>query len=240
MDSDSANQLTGESRLIRTPWGDLAPRVELFPLWYVLVLYGLVYFLPLGIFELWRKGEDGASEWLQFLGYFGAFLGSLAMLWLRRTGSFRPQWLAWFVLAALCFYVAGEEISWGERLTSIGIESVRQINAQGETNLHNIPAVQNYLHVSFIAAGLLFGWFGWRHWPWIEALPSRRYSLYFLFVALFYTYWDLSWITLGDRIRNDQEAIEVLMALGLCLHVVRQASSAFALQSARRSEASRR
>ena len=52
----------------------------------------------------------------------------------------------------------------------------------------------------------------------IEAFPGRNLSLYFLFVSLFYTYFDLSWITLGERIRNDQEAIEVLMAIGLFRH----------------------
>ena len=37
-------------------------------------------------------------------------------------------------------------------------------------------------------------------------------------VALFYFYFDLSWMTLGERIRNDQEVIEVLMAIGLFRH----------------------
>lgn len=204
--------------MIRTPWGSLAPKVDLFPLLYILILYGVVYFLPFGIFDLWSKGEDTPAEWVQFFGYVGAFLCAVLVLWCRRKRRFDRQAFFWMALALFCFYVAGEEISWAERLTNLGLESVREINAQGETNLHNIPFFQNYLHFSFIAAGLFFGWFGWRFWPNIEAFPARRYSLYFLFVALFYTYWDLSWITLGDRIRNDQEAIEVLMGLGLFRH----------------------
>ena len=213
----------GAQRLICTPWGDLAPRVDLFPLLYLLILYGVVYFLPFGVFDLWSKGEDTPAEWLQFFGYAGALFFSLVVLWRRRSFGLNLQSAVWLMLALFCFYVAGEEISWAERLTNEGIEAVRQINAQGETNLHNIPFVQNYLHFSFIAAGLFFGWIGWRFWPGIDAFPAQRYSLYFLFVALFYTYWDLSWITLGDRIRNDQEAIEVLMALGLCLHCFHKA-----------------
>ena len=214
-------------RLIRTPWGDLSPRVDLFPLVYLLLLYGVVYFLPFDAFRLWSKGEDTPAEWLQFLGYAGAFLCSVVVLWRRRRRGLNWQGFYWLLLALFCFYVAGEEISWAERLANTGIEAVRQINAQGETNLHNIPALQNYLHFSFIASGLFFGWFGWRCWPGIEAFPARRYSLYFLVVALFYTYWDLSWITLGDRIRNDQEAIEVLMALGLFFHCFYQAFPRF-------------
>jgi cation transport ATPase len=212
--------------LIRTPWGDLSPRVDLLPLIYILILYGVVYFLPFGIFDAWRKGEDGPAEWIHFLGYAGAFLSGLVVLW-RRRRRLDAQWVFWLLLTVFCFYVAGEEISWGERMTGLGLEAVREINAQKETNVHNIPAIQNYLHFSFIAAGLFFGWFGWRFWPGVEAFPSRWYSLYFLAVALFYAYWDLSWITLGDRIRNDQEAIEVLMASGLFLHAFHHAFPRF-------------
>lgn len=205
-------------RLIRTPWGDLSPRVDLFPLFYLLLLYGVVSFLPFGIFDAWRKGEDGPAEWLQFTGYAGACLSALYILF--RTWHFRysRQWICWLILALFCFYVAGEEISWAERITGYGVRVMREINAQGETNLHNLEGVQGLLHFSFIASGLFFGWFGWSIWPDVKAFPARRYSLYFLFVALFYAYWDLSWITLGERIRNDQEAIEVLMAAGLFLH----------------------
>ncbi len=214
----NSKQIKKKKRIIQTPWGEISPQVDLFPLLYILILYGVIYFLPLGIFEGWRKGEDGPAEWLQFLGYISAFLSSLIVLWRRRGNIRTKQYFFWFLICLLTFYIAGEEISWGERLTSIGIESLRRLNAQGETNLHNLDYIQNYLHFSFISSGLFFGWFGWKLWPKIDAFPSKRYSLYFLFVALFYTYWDLSWITLGERIRNDQEAIEVLMSLGLFLH----------------------
>jgi hypothetical protein len=74
------------------------------------------------------------------------------------------------------------------------------------------------MHFAFIFFNLLFGYIGWRWFSRIDAFPARRFSLYFLPVALFYAWFDLSWITRGDRIRNDQEAIELLMALGLFLH----------------------
>lgn len=213
---------TGQSekilRVIRTPFGDLMPKVDIKPILYLLILYGIVYFLPLNIFQIWSKGEDTPAEWIQFLGYAGAFLSCLIVLWRRRRNGINIQWFFWLILALFCFYVAGEEISWAERITGVGIDSLRQMNAQGETNLHNIPLFQNYLHFSFISSGLFFGWLGWKFWSRIEAFPSKKYCLYFLFVAIFYSYWDLSWITLGERIRNDQEAIEVLMAIGLFLH----------------------
>lgn len=206
-----------EVRVIRTPWGEVRAWVELAPLVYLLVLYGIVYFLPFDVFELWRKGEDGPAEWLQFLACLGACVCSFRVAWTRRSRGGVPFW-SWIALAIFCFLLAGEEISWGERLTGIGLEAIRTINAQEETTVHNIPAVQGFMHFAFIFFGLLFGYAGWRWFPRIDALPARRFSLYFLPVALFYTYWDLSWITHGDRIRNDQEAIEVLLALGLFAH----------------------
>jgi hypothetical protein len=205
-------------RIIRTPWGELRPSVDLLPLWYLTVLYGLVFFLPFDLFEGWRKGEDGPAEWLQFLGYAGAALAAAWVAWQRRRSWRSLACWSWVVLALLCALVAFEEISWGERLTGLGVEAIRGINDQGETTLHNIGLFQQFMHFGFIAAGLLLGYGGWRFWPSIDAFPARRFSLYFLPVALFYTYFDLSWITRGERIRNDQEAIELLLAAGLCLH----------------------
>jgi len=208
----------GPSRLIRTPWGDLAPRVDLFPLIYLLLLYGVIYFLPFGVFDFWRKGEDGPVEWLQFMGYLGAACCSAGCYVRTLRKGLLKQWIWWLLIALFCFYVAGEEISWGERVTGLGSDYLRNINAQGEFNFHNLEGIQNYLHASFIVSGVFLGWLGWRFFPAIQAFPGRRFSLYFLIVAAFYFYWDVSWITHGDRIRNDQEAIEFLMALGLFRH----------------------
>ena len=212
-----------DPRILRTPWGELRPLVDLRPLWYVLLLYGVVWFLPRPVFEFWRKGEDGPAEWIQFFGYAGACIASLVVVWRRRARPFSIACLGWLALAVFCFLMAGEEISWGERLTGHGIDAIRHINAQQETTIHNIPAVQSLMHFGFVFFGLLFGWGGWRLLPAIDALPPRWYSLWFLPVALFYTYFDLSWITHADRIRNDQEAIEVMMAVGLLLHAVAMA-----------------
>ena len=209
-----------DPRILRTPWGELRPLVDLRPLWYVLLLYGVVWFLPRPVFEFWRKGEDGPAEWIQFFCYAGACGASLLVAWRRRARPLSLACLGWLALALFCLLMAGEEISWGERLTGLGIDAIRDINAQQETTIHNIPALQSLMHFGFIFFGLLFGWAGWRLLPGIDALPARWYSLWFLPVALFYAYFDLSWITHADRIRNDQEAIELMMAVGLLLHAV--------------------
>lgn len=213
-------------RLIETPWGSLRPHVDLFPLRFLLIYYGVVYFLPFGLFG-WLLNEDGFAEWGQFIFYVGAFVFSLLVLW-RRRGDLASglgsraglQWCGWLLLTLLFFFVAGEEISWGERISHFGVEWIRQINTQQETNIHNIAPLQQagLLHSPFIGLGLLAGWFGWRHAGGWSFVPVRWLSLYFLPVALFYSYFDLSKLTLGARIRNDQELFEFLFALGCLLH----------------------
>ena len=51
-----------QPRTIQTPWGSFTPAVDLAPLVYLLVLYGLVYFLPLGVFDEWTTNEDGVAS----------------------------------------------------------------------------------------------------------------------------------------------------------------------------------
>lgn len=159
--------------------------VDMSPLIYLLVLHGFVYFLPFGIFKSWSIGEDGLAEWIRLFAYAAACACSLSVIWLRRRQLFTLQGMAWIILALFLFYASAEEINWGERIHGWGVEFLRDINAQKETNVHNLPAVQNYLHFLFIAAGLFFGYAGWRWVPTIDALPPRKYSLYLLFVALF-------------------------------------------------------
>ena len=50
--------------------------------------------------------------------------------------------------------------------------------------------------------------------PRIDAWPARRFSLYFLFVALFYTYFDLSWISHAERIRLKNERVTHWLSQG--------------------------
>ena len=61
---------------IRTPWGSISTKVSLFPIYYLIFIYGFVYILPFGKnligiswFDL-LKTEDGPLEWLQFIQFF--------------------------------------------------------------------------------------------------------------------------------------------------------------------------
>ena len=94
---------------IKTAWGKLSPQVDLFPLIYLFFIYGLVYIFPYGrnIIGMswfdWLRSEDGPLEWLQFLGYFSAFILSSITLWKKKSLFLKKSWLAWLVLTLVCF-----------------------------------------------------------------------------------------------------------------------------------------
>ena len=210
---------------IETPWGDLEPKVDIFPIAYLIFIYGLVYILPFGkdIIGIswfdWFRSEDGPLEWIQFVAYFLAFLCCSTLVWGKRHLGFKYQTFGWILLALLCFFIAGEEISWGERITGFGFDALRAINVQGESNIHNTAFFHHkLLDPAFEISCLLFGWIGWQVWPNIEIFPPKRYSLYFLLVALFYLYFDLSYASTIRQIRNDQEIFELLMSVGILAH----------------------
>ena len=55
----------------------------------------------------------------------------------------------------------------------------------------------------------------------MKALPNKDLSLYFLSVALFYFYFDVSWASTTQQIRNDQEIFEFLLSTGIFIHCYR-------------------
>ena len=213
---------------INTPWGSITPKVDLFPIYYLIFVYGFIYILPYGkslIGISWfdfLRSEDGPLEWIQFFQYFSAFIiSSFIFIKSRNKKSFSI--LIWLVIALACFIVAGEEISWSERITGFNLTSISEVNVQGETNFHNLPFFHhNLLDLSFIVISLFLGWIGWRKWPNVNSLPGIEFSLYFLFVALFYFYFDISWVSTISQIRNDQEIFELLFSSGILLHCNKQ------------------
>lgn len=215
------------SKDIKTPFGKITPEVSLFPIYYLIFIYGFIYILPYGKTLIgvswfdWLRSEDGPLEWLQFIEYLLSSLFAF-FIYLRRKNKKDINALIWLLIAFLSLVIAGEEISWGERLTGIGITSISNLNVQGETNFHNLPFFHNYLLDPVFEIGCIFlGWFGWKKFRNIDAFPSKEFSLYFLFVALFYFYFDISWASTTEQIRNDQEIFEFLLSTGISLHCVK-------------------
>ena len=209
---------------IKTPWGGFTPEVNLFPIYYIFFIYGFIYILPFGknLFGLsWfnlLKTEDGPLEWLQFAEYFiSSILGIFIFLKNKNKNSLNS--FIWLFLSAFSFFIAAEEISWGERITGLSLDSLTEISIQGEPNLHNLPFFHDFfLDPLLIIICIFFGWIGWRKWPHLSAIPSKRLSLFFLITALYIFYYEISWASTVPHIRNDLEIYEFLLSTGIFLH----------------------
>ena len=211
-------------KTIKTPWGDLSPEVSLFPIYYLIFIYGFIYILPFGKnivgltwFDL-LKLEDGPLEWLQFAEYFiSSLFGILIFFKSKKRKSINS--FIWLILSAFCFFIAAEEISWGERIIGFSLNSLTEISIQSETNLHNLPFFHNYLlDPILVAICIFFGWVGWRKWPYLNSIPSKKLSLFFLITALYIFYYEISWASTIQHIRNDLEIYEFLLSSGIFLH----------------------
>ena len=209
---------------IKTPWGYISTKVNLFPIYYLIFIYGFVYLFPFGeniVGTSWFyfvKKEDGILESLQFFQYFISFIiGFFILFKIKKKKSLNS--LIWLGFSILCFFLAGEEISWGERITGITLDAVADLSIQGETNLHNLPFFHNFLLDPLLQGiCIFFGWIGWRRFPYLTALPNKKFSLFFLFVALFFAYYDLSWASTIEHVRDDSEIFEFLLSTGIFLH----------------------
>lgn len=95
--------------------------------------------------------EDGFVEYLQAAFYLGASIVFLVG-WLR--GRCRNTLLlGWAVLLLL---VAGEEISWGQRIFGVATpESLAASNVQGETTIHNLNGIHQ--HIRALATVCILG-----------------------------------------------------------------------------------
>jgi len=211
-------------RRIQTPWGSVFPEVNLFPIYYLIFIYGFIYIFPFGEklvgstwFDLLKK-EDGPLEWLQFLQYFISSLFGFIIFYKCKQKNSLNSFL-WLFISIICLLIAAEEISWGERFTGFTINSISKLSIQGETNIHNLPLIHNYfLDPVLQMICIIFGWLGWNKWPHLTSLPRKKFSLFFLFVALFFAYYDISWASTIEHIRNDQEIFESLLSTGIFLH----------------------
>ena len=198
---------------------------------------GIVLLTPLVIVcAFWRLRSVNFPryDWLMKEGrflessQFGFYLAAgLAVLWVSvnffKAGA-RCRAMLFLFCCGACFFVALEEISWGQRFFAVSSsEYFRLKNMQGETNVHNLIVFQPYLHGAYIlvagsltALCLLPGarlrkrfWF---------LIPRRRLVFYFLPVFVFYSWFELYHLATGLHIYPyDQELCEAVFAPGLFL-----------------------
>ena len=96
-------------KVIYTSWGSIDPAVDIFPVVYLLFIYGFIYIFPYGRdivgmswFD-WFRSEDGPLEWIQFIGYLIGFICSSIILFKRRRIGINKKWIAWLILTLIVF-----------------------------------------------------------------------------------------------------------------------------------------
>jgi glucan phosphoethanolaminetransferase (alkaline phosphatase superfamily) len=105
--------------------------------------------------------EGGPHETVQFLLLVLSFLVALRILatFPLRTHPWLAAWVG--LMAVCCFYVAGEEVSWGQHIIGWTTpEFWSGINDQNETNLHNTSSWLDQkprllLEIGVIVSGLI-------------------------------------------------------------------------------------
>ena len=166
--------------------------------------------------------EDRVGEWAQV--YFFAAAMVLACIHAVRIRRYRPFYL---LLALACFYVVGEEISWGQRIFDIETpEFFRRHNLQQETNLHNlfigprgtgissaIKAIQLAISAGLFLFGLVYPLLlrlRVRPALWLDriGLPSPPLYLFPFFLLS-------AWLELGPYHFNEAEVAEILISSAL-------------------------
>ena len=150
------------------------------PLFFMLGQIAIEIFVP-PILKPALHSEWGPHETLQTLFIALAFLVAVCTLPKIDWKKDRPLGL-WIALAALCcFYVAGEEISWGQQILNWDTPAYwSTLNDQNETNLHNTSAWLDQkprllLFLGIVVGGLVVP--ALRRWK-PSALPSKFAMIY--------------------------------------------------------------
>lgn len=185
---------------------------------------------------LWVTGEDGLVEWATVVCYLlaAAVAIALAARW-RREGR-RVAAVAYVVLCIGFVFIAGEEVSWGQRLLGFdGPAALVERNLQDEANLHNLLG-RYALHAAYIVIALWGVGLGrWlvRRISWLRPgyafAPSSELRWWFVPVLAYYVYVDYvvpplnamsSRLTIGEGPPRLQEPVELILGAGFLLFVV--------------------
>ena len=185
-------------------------------------------------FRIFRRlfTEDGLFEYLTSAIYFGAAAIAIVIaLAFKRKERFILA-AAYSLLTLGFFFVAGEEISWGQRILNIETPpAFLESNTQQEMTIHNLEPIQSKLHATYVVVGA-YGTFLWLlTLPRIASLrthitpyiaPRWYLATYFLPVFILYTHLEIAtretaWFR---YLSPDQEPAEFIMSLGFLLFVL--------------------
>jgi hypothetical protein len=211
-----------------------------FPVVFVVCVVLLKKITPWWYYKL-LVHEDSIGEWLTFIFYFFAFMVSfsISITYFKRKHTLYG--LMYMFLTLGLFFIAGEEISWGQRIFNEHTPAFfMKYNYQKEMNIHNLKGFP--LHLLYIIVGF-YGAFSRLIIPKKVKTKYRSivnlffpdYYLFFYFfvVGILYFYYNYlstiavslfgDWVGWGPGhfiIGGDQEPAELLLSCGFLLFVM--------------------
>jgi hypothetical protein len=195
--------------------------------------------------------EDGWIENAQFSLYcLGALLSIRVCSVLYRGGVF--AWaLIYGVVGLALLWIAGEEISWGQRI--FGLETpdwMQRHNLQHEMNLHNLPGVMSTVHWLASCALIVFVVLSTVGWTWGRSLLAKRHTYLWLphpiLVPAWLCFLSYGWLrtlylqysgatSVGRMVSRLQEPVELILAGGIVVFLSMVLSKARLLSDRRSS-----
>jgi len=189
---------------------------------FILAFASIIYVIHFGLFErIFGFDYQGAiGEWIQFICYIVASVIGVATWRLLKKSGFKKENVLIALFSIACFFIGLEEISYGQWIFKWEAPALfLEINAQSETNLHNINGT--ITHWLFMAVGF-WGSFGWiykriRKGGLLTDLVCAdwHYSSYFFPVLAWYFNYDFT--RFFFPIENYQELFEFILSFGFVL-----------------------
>jgi len=203
--------------------------VIIFSPFIIVFLFSLFYAIPeTRPAAKWMILENHPVELLTFISLFSA--GILGWILFRKTKKYGESIFVYgfyAMFSAGLFFVAMEEISWGQWFFGFRTpETIGAVNAAGEFNFHNMPALWTTfesLRVTFGIGGLIGVWFSTLQFT-RKIGASAILSPWFVFVAIIAALDLYNYYTPPDNLFNLGaaklvEVLELLIGLSAFLYM---------------------
>jgi len=123
--------------------------------------------------------EDGPVELSTAVFYFLSFLLSvlIAVTFIKQKKNLFA--LLYLLLSAVFFFIAFEEISWGQRIFLFETPEYLADNLQNEMNFHNLPIINDYKRYSILLVGFV-GFILWAVFTHYDKLKNKSFTKFFV------------------------------------------------------------
>jgi hypothetical protein len=188
----------------------------------LLSIASVIYLFPNDVFAELSK-EDHLIEYLQvFMLLLGAFwAGRCAYLFYKSRNFIHCT--IFFLSAVGLFFIAGDEISWGQRIFGVETpESFKAINTQEEITVHNLESFAGFVSYFYMSIGLYGGlmWILQKRIPRLQKTPflyyiPPAYCAVFYLSSFFYNF--VAYIWTKHTIGLWAEPAELMLYTGIML-----------------------